>query len=144
MKSRLLLLLCFFAINSKAQIMIDKWETRETNDVRKLKKSKSVTPFFVPIGRVWDHKIITYHIANGTADIINSDENQAIRSAFDLWQSASNLLFIQVCNANDADIVLSWENFNHGDPVPACYPGLDGFDGQNGVLAHSMGGPRAQ
>ncbi|GAB1464036.1 matrixin family metalloprotease [Pedobacter sp.] len=95
----------------------------------------------MPIGRVWDHKIITYHIANGTADIINSDENQAIRSAFDLWQSASNLLFIQVCNANDADIVLSWENFNHGDPVPACYPGLDGFDGQNGVLAHSMGGP---
>lgn len=55
----------------------------------------------------------------------------------------TGLAFLEVCNGNNADIVFLWGTINHGDPNPICYPefGLGPFDGLNGVLAHSMGGP---
>lgn len=48
---------------------------------------------------------------------------------------------MEVCNANNADIVILWGAFAHEDPNPPCVAGICDFDGQNGVLAHCLGGP---
>jgi hypothetical protein len=52
--------------------------------------------------------IITYFFQNGTDDINADDERQAIRDGFALWSIATNLAFLEVCNAADADIVILW------------------------------------
>jgi hypothetical protein len=52
---------------------------------------------------------------------------------FALWSAQMDLYFLEVCAANDADIVFLWGTFNHGDTGP--------FDGEGGVLAHTLGGP---
>lgn len=95
---------------------------------------------FVTLGTSWDHQIITYFFNNGTADITN--EQAAIRQAFDLWEDNSNLIFIQVCQAGEADIVISWVTFNHGNHHFCASDGFHcPFDGQNGILAHVVDRP---
>jgi hypothetical protein len=88
---------------------------------------------FVPIGTIWDHRIITFFFQNGSNDIARNNEQQAISDAFALLSARTDLYFIEVCAANDADMVFLWGTFNHGDAGP--------FDGENGVLAHTLGGP---
>ncbi len=99
--------------------------------------------FFNLIGREWDHRIITYSFQNSTLDITIIAQRQSIRNALDLWEDVTDIVFLEVCNETNADIAFSWGVQNHNDPNPICYPelGLGPFDNQNGVLAHSMGGP---
>lgn len=122
----------FAQIKSK-KVLYDDWPTTKTTNVREKNKSTGPTTSFVPIGTTWDHRIITYYFDNGTNDINANDETQAIRDAFALWANVTDLAFVEVCTANDADIVLLWGSFNHGDSGP--------FDGLAGVLAHTLGGP---
>lgn len=99
------------------------------------------TPNFVPIGTKWNHRIISYFFNNGTDDIAANNEQQAIRDGFALWAAQTDLAFIEVCNAIDADIVISWGTYAHGDPTPPCTGGVCDFDGVGGILAHNLGGP---
>ncbi len=70
-------------------------------------------------------------------------ERDAVRAGFTLWEDPiSNLRFLEVCNAANADIVIRWETFAHGDPNPnGDFPPPGDFDGVNGTLAHTLGGP---
>lgn len=70
---------------------------------------------------------------NGTNDIANNDERNAIRQAFQFWADAGDLAFLEVCNAASADLIIAWETGAHGDGAA--------FDGQNGVLAHAFAPP---
>ena len=115
------------------KVFYDDWPTTRSSNVRLDKESGAITVNFVPIGTIWDHNIITYFFQNGTDDINADNERQAVRDGFSLWSNVTNLVFLEVCNAADADIVILWGIFNHGDAGP--------FDGPNGILAHTLGGP---
>ncbi len=119
-----------------AQVYYDDWPTtRATNDRDSVltDKSGNVTTNFVPIGTTWNRRVLTYFFENGTPDINANDERQAFRDALAIWTAQTNLRFLEVCNANDADIAIRWAAGNHGDAEP--------FDGANGNLAHTLGGP---
>src|SRR5690606_1695856 len=107
---------------------------------KKKTNEQGITPNYVIIGNgnnVWENRIITYFFANGTPDISGTQEQDGIRDAFDIWTAAADIAFLEVCNANDADIVISWESWNHGDGIP--------FDGPNWVYAHALiGDPATQ
>ena len=80
------------------------------------------------ISGTWGRNNISYSFQNGTNDIANNDEQNALRQAFQIWADYGNLNFIEV-TAN-ADIEISWGAGTHGDGFP--------FDGVNGVLAHAF------
>lgn len=112
----------------------DDWPTTvPSNAERQPPSSWDVSINFVPIGTTWNHRIITYFFQNGTTDIAANDERQAIRDGFSFWAAETDLYFLEVCNAANADIVFLWGVENHGDGAP--------FDGEDGVLAHALGGP---
>lgn len=82
---------------------------------------------FVTVG-TWGRNNITFSFQNGTNDIPGTDEQNAIRQAFQIWADYGNLNFTEV--TTNADIVISWGAGNHGDGFP--------FNGTNGVLAHAF------
>lgn len=81
----------------------------------------------VYFGGRWDHHDITYFIDNFTADM--AGEANVIQDAFDVWAAVTPLSFSRVFDRNAADIIVSWEIFNHGDG--------SAFDGVGSVLAHA-------
>ncbi len=85
------------------------------------------------VSGTWGRNNITFSFLNGTADIANDDERNAVRQAFQLWADYANLNFTEV--ANNGDIRVSWQVGDHGDGNP--------FDGLNGVLAHAFFPPPA-
>lgn len=103
-----------------------------------------ITPSYVIIGNgynVWNNRIITYFFANGTPDINGALEQDGVRDAFDLWKAETDIAFLEVCNANDADIVISWEPMFHGGHGGS----IGSFDGPNGIYAHTLiGNPTTQ
>lgn len=144
----------FFCVEINAQVYYDDWPIiRKSNDESKDNSvikidEDSRTANFVPMGTEWDHRIITYFFQNGTGDIVGDGEQQAIRDGFALWSAQTDLAFLEVCNANVADIVILWDTFAHGDPDPPCIGGACDFDGQANpatgtgvILAHALGGP---
>lgn len=140
MKNILLLLLVLIVAinNSQAQnkkaILYDDWPvTVTTNDRRVVPKSKKgdFTTNFVAVGTQWDHRVITYFFQNGTPDIINNDERQSIRNAFTYWAAQTDLAFLEVCTAAQADIVILWASGNHGDGND-----FDGTAPLGPILAH--------
>ena len=85
-------------------------------------------------GNAWNNRFVTYFIQNTTTDILPANARTSIQNAFRTWQAVTRLYFIEVCNANAADIVILWGEGNHGDNFP--------FDGggtaQGNVLAHAF------
>lgn len=142
MKITLLLIFLFCSLsNCFSQIYYDNWPvTISTNDRTKLQDSIEFAPSYVLIGTDWGHRIITYFFQNGTGDIDGNDEHEAVREAFAIWAAETDLAFHEVCSANDADILISWETGAHGDPFPPCAGGATDFDGIGGVLAHDLRG----
>ncbi|GIV36398.1 MAG: hypothetical protein KatS3mg032_0777 [Cyclobacteriaceae bacterium] len=117
----------------KKVVLYDDWPVTVESNASKIKSSGDITINFVPIGTTWDHRVITFFFQNGTDDIAGNNEQQAIRDAFALWSAQTDLYFLEVCTAANADMVFLWGAFNHGDAGP--------FDGEGGVLAHTLGGP---
>lgn len=126
--------LCSFGQqNINKQVLYDDWPiTVKSNKSSTIKFDKN-TNRFVPIGTKWDHQIITYYFQNQTSDISGTEEYQAIKEGFEIWGTQTNLFFLEVCSEIDADIVILWGTYSHGDAAP--------FDGVGGVLAHTLGGP---
>jgi Matrixin len=81
-------------------------------------------------GNKWDHRFVKYYFQNVTPDLSLTVAKERIRSAFNLWQNAARIYFIEVCSAADADIVIFFASGVHGDAFP--------FDGPNLVLAHAF------
>ncbi|MDP1810553.1 MAG: matrixin family metalloprotease [Sediminibacterium sp.] len=52
---------------------------------------------FVTVG-TWGRNNITFSFQNGTDDIPNNDEQNAIRQAFQIWADYGNLNFTEVTN----------------------------------------------
>lgn len=80
-------------------------------------------------GSKWNKSNLTYSFDNGTADIPNNDEFQAVRDAFDLISNITNLSFSEV--SSGGDIRIGWYAGNHGDGAG------NAFDGAGGTLAHA-------
>lgn len=85
---------------------------------------------YVVDGRKWDYTDLTYYFSNGTGDISEDQEQQAIEDAFNLWTDVSPLTFAEVGSASQADIVIKWATGSHGDG--------SAFDGMDGILAHAF------
>lgn len=98
--------------------MYDDWPVTRSSNATINKEPKNPSVNFVPIGTTWGHRIITYFFQNGTNDIDTNTELQAIRDGFTFWANETDLAFLEVCNANEADFVILWGSFDHGDSVP--------------------------
>lgn len=144
MKKKILLILSCFSIftgvtygqsnkNQNDTVYYDDWPITRSSNIRPEFLGDGIQPNFVPIGTVWNHRVLSYFFDNGTNDIASNGEQQAVKDALEIWTDVTDLAFIEVCSETDADIVILWAIGNHGDGGP--------FDGVGGVLAHNLGGP---
>ncbi len=116
-------MLLFDAMLSYSQILIDDGPII-------INKQKEIASDFVIQGNSWNHRILTYWFSNGTNDINGDDERTAIRSAMDIWQNQTDIKFLEVCDSDNADIIILWGTGDHGDSSP--------FNGVGGTLAHGF------
>ena len=116
--------ICIIQIQSFAQIKIDDGG---------IIVGGSIGEFSVQ-GNAWNNRFITYFIQNTTPDILPANARASVQKAFRTWQAITRLYFIEVCNANAADIVILWGEGNHGDNFPFDGPGT----AQGNILAHAF------
>ena len=84
---------------------------------------------FVLHGNRWDHRDLTYKIANPTGDLHQQDIRDALREAFALGSAIAPLHFTEI-TVGRADITARFAGGAHGDNDP--------FDGVGNVLAHAF------
>ncbi len=84
---------------------------------------------FRPTSR-WTKTALTWALAKPLTTISEDDQNDAIDRALALWSDASALSFSKATIAANADLKISFDQGNHGDPFP--------FDGAGGTLGHSF------
>ncbi len=77
----------------------------------------------------WGKTNLTYYFINGTGKINGNAERDLIRAAFALWADQTPLIFNEVSDSAQADILIGWAEGEHGDGDP--------FDGPGDVLAHA-------
>ncbi|CAH1266408.1 MMP25 [Branchiostoma lanceolatum] len=87
---------------------------------------------FVLRGSKWAKKNLTWSLADAdyTSSLRKEDVDEAITQAFQLWQDQTSLTFNRVDASNQADIVIKFASFSHGDREP--------FDGPGNTLAHAF------
>uniref|UniRef100_A0A8D0G272 Peptidase metallopeptidase domain-containing protein n=1 Tax=Strix occidentalis caurina TaxID=311401 RepID=A0A8D0G272_STROC len=76
----------------------------------------------------WKKEDVTYRILNYTPDMLQSDVEEAIAKALQLWSSVTPLRFTRLFTGQ-ADIMISFASGFHGD--------FYSFDGPGGTLAHA-------
>uniref|UniRef100_A0A8B9R0W3 interstitial collagenase n=1 Tax=Anas platyrhynchos TaxID=8839 RepID=A0A8B9R0W3_ANAPL len=84
---------------------------------------------FTPGNPKWKRNNLTYRIVNYTRKMRQTDVDEAIQKALNVWSSVAPLTF-QKTEDKDADIVISFAYRDHQDNSP--------FDGPNGQLAHAF------
>ncbi|HSH02823.1 MAG TPA: matrixin family metalloprotease [Anaerolineae bacterium] len=77
----------------------------------------------------WPKQEISFFFENDTDKLSSDEARNIVRQAFALWAQAAPLTFSEASSANQADILISWAEGNHGDGDP--------FDGPGDVLAHA-------
>ncbi|XP_053561040.1 matrix metalloproteinase-20 [Bombina bombina] len=77
----------------------------------------------------WEKKTLTYRIAKYTTSLSKLDVDRAVDMGLKAWSDAAPLNFVKA-NQGEADIMISFENGDHGDSYP--------FDGPRGTLAHAF------
>ncbi|KAI5931163.1 matrix metalloproteinase-26 [Manis javanica] len=77
----------------------------------------------------WKKHTLTYSIINYPKDMNPSTVKDIMRDAVTVWSNVTSLTFQQVRNEN-ADIKISFWEFDHGDGWP--------FDGPGGILGHAF------
>jgi predicted Zn-dependent protease len=128
----LFLLICLLVSPAYGQktkkVLYDDWPVTVKSNAEWLKKRGDGIADYVTVSS-WDRRILTYFFQNGTEDITGDGERQAVRDGFAIWSAQTDLVFLEVCTAAAADIVILWGVGNHGDASP--------FDGTGNVLAHA-------
>nr|XP_006123466.1 stromelysin-1 [Pelodiscus sinensis] len=81
-----------------------------------------------PRSPVWRKTDLTYRILNYTPDMAQTDIDEAIEKAWNVWSRVTPLRFTRVYEGN-ADIMISFVSGFHGDYYS--------FDGTGGTLAHA-------
>lgn len=94
-----------------------------------LKQKNIKNKRFVIPSKGWNKRSLTYFISNFTPKLSRDGITNEIQRAFTKWSRYSRITFSEVYNAN-ADILISFGIFNHGDQFP--------FDGPGNVLAHAF------
>jgi len=122
-KPIVLLFSIFISPLASAQILIDDGPIIVPNKIQ-------YSPEYVVQGNNWDHRILTYWFANGTEDIQDNLEQNAIRTAMSIWENQTDLYFLEVCDSIFADIIIMWGIADHGCGYP--------FDSTGGILAHGF------
>nr|XP_057943362.1 collagenase 3-like [Doryrhamphus excisus] len=77
----------------------------------------------------WDKNSLTYRIENYTPDMSQSEVEDSIKKALDVWAKVTPLRFTRIYSGT-ADIMISFGRQSHGDFYP--------FDGPDGTLAHAF------
>ncbi|XP_031428251.1 collagenase 3a [Clupea harengus] len=77
----------------------------------------------------WQTNKLTFRIVNYTPDMPQSDVDNAIEKALQVWARVTPLRFSRIY-AGTADIMISFGSRDHGDFYP--------FDGPDGTLAHAF------
>lgn len=85
---------------------------------------------YVLSGGRWPSYDIRFRFMNGTNDITGTTEYDIVRQAFDIWEEATDLNFIEIADTSTTEIDISWETGDHGDGSP--------FDGTGHTLAHAF------
>lgn len=66
--------------------------------------SNNIQLRYVIDGRDWDCRFLTYYFVNGTTDVADTAEHNAVLNAMDSWSAVTKFDFLEVWNAVDADI----------------------------------------
>ncbi|XP_077596199.1 collagenase 3-like [Stigmatopora nigra] len=77
----------------------------------------------------WQTNSLTYRIENYTPDMPQSEVEDSIARALDVWAKVTPLRFTRIYSGT-ADIMISFGRLSHGDFYP--------FDGPDGTLAHAF------
>uniref|UniRef100_A0A8C6XQN0 Matrix metallopeptidase 20 n=1 Tax=Naja naja TaxID=35670 RepID=A0A8C6XQN0_NAJNA len=77
----------------------------------------------------WKKRTLTYRIKKYTSSLTQAEVNKAVEMGLRTWSAAAPLSFIRA-KTGEADIMISFENGDHGDSYP--------FDGPRGTLAHAF------
>ncbi|XP_049891777.1 collagenase 3-like [Epinephelus moara] len=77
----------------------------------------------------WEKNNLTYRIENYTPDMSQSEVDDSIEKALQVWAKVTPLRFTRIYSGT-ADIMISFGRQTHGDYYP--------FDGPDGTLAHAF------
>ncbi|XP_018548146.1 collagenase 3a [Lates calcarifer] len=77
----------------------------------------------------WKKNSLTYRIENYTPDMSESEVDDSIEKALQVWAKVTPLRFTRLFSGT-ADIMISFSRGSHGDYYP--------FDGPDGTLAHAF------
>ncbi|KAK3083780.1 hypothetical protein FSP39_003123 [Pinctada imbricata] len=84
---------------------------------------------FHTLGLKWPRNEVTWKIVGYTGQLAQSIQRRAYYDAFRKWSDVTPLVFREVRGGN-ADILISYARYNHGDG--------SSFDGKGGTLAHAF------
>ncbi|XP_020667510.3 matrix metalloproteinase-20 [Pogona vitticeps] len=77
----------------------------------------------------WKKSTLTYRVKKYTSTLSHAEVDKAVEMGLKAWSVATPLNFIKTISG-EADIMISFENGDHGDSYP--------FDGPRGTLAHAF------
>ncbi|XP_069495734.1 72 kDa type IV collagenase [Ambystoma mexicanum] len=106
----------------------------DQNTIETMKKPRCGNPDvanynFFPRKPKWEKNHITYRIVGYTTDLDTETVDDAFARAFKVWSDVTPLDFSRL-NDGDADIMINFGRWEHGDGYP--------FDGKDGLLAHAF------
>ncbi|XP_053135186.1 stromelysin-3 isoform X2 [Hemicordylus capensis] len=84
---------------------------------------------FVLSGGRWDKTDFTYKIVRFPWQLVKAKVRRVIAAALKVWSDVTPLTFTEV-HSGEADIVIDFTQYWHGDNLP--------FDGPGGILAHAF------
>ncbi|XP_028398599.1 matrix metalloproteinase-14-like isoform X2 [Dendronephthya gigantea] len=88
---------------------------------------------YVQQGTKWRKQTVSWSLHNYPSNYValsRADVDRTLVKAFKMWQSVTTLRFRRLSNNRNADIIVRFGSYDHGDPYS--------FDGRGGTLAHGF------
>lgn len=95
-----------------------------------VRRKRRIRKRYVAQGSRWPTTRLLYFFQNTTKNLNAVLNKEIVRTAFNLWSSASTLVASETFSSTSANIKLLYAARSHGDAWP--------FDGKGGVLAHAF------